>query len=67
MFDHVVKVLKTRYTHATMVAMPGELTRIEVRGVSDGWRAGELISLSFFDHSAFFTILDAGLADEGRF
>ncbi|KAH9817656.1 ferric reductase like transmembrane component-domain-containing protein [Melampsora americana] len=39
--DHTLKFLKTRYTHASLSTMPGGLTRIELRGITDGWRAGQ--------------------------
>ncbi|KAG0147713.1 hypothetical protein CROQUDRAFT_670309 [Cronartium quercuum f. sp. fusiforme G11] len=43
--DHILKAIKTRYSEATMSAMPGGLTRIEVHGVNDGWRAGQHVFL----------------------
>ncbi|MBW0531637.1 hypothetical protein O181_071352, partial [Austropuccinia psidii MF-1] len=40
-FDSICKLLKTRLKRATFTAMPAGLTRIEVAGVKDGWRAGQ--------------------------
>ncbi|KAG0143206.1 hypothetical protein CROQUDRAFT_717318 [Cronartium quercuum f. sp. fusiforme G11] len=39
--DHVLKALKTKYTDATISAIPGGLTRFEVHCIPDGWRAGQ--------------------------
>lgn len=40
-FDNLLKILKSKFKRATFTAMPGGLTRIQVQGVNDGWRAGQ--------------------------
>ncbi|CAH7666400.1 hypothetical protein PPACK8108_LOCUS752 [Phakopsora pachyrhizi] len=40
-FDYLMKIVKARVKNATFTAMPGGLTRIEVHGINDGWRAGQ--------------------------
>ncbi|EFP81998.2 uncharacterized protein PGTG_08247 [Puccinia graminis f. sp. tritici CRL 75-36-700-3] len=43
--DNLLKVVKSRVKRATFTAMPGGLTRIEVHGINDGWRAGQHVFL----------------------
>jgi len=40
-FDNLLKILKSKFKRATFTAMPGGLTRIQIQGVNDGWRAGQ--------------------------
>lgn len=44
-FDNFFKLLKSRVKRATFTAMPAGLTRIEIRGINDGWRAGQHVFL----------------------
>ncbi|POW21264.1 hypothetical protein PSHT_02589 [Puccinia striiformis] len=43
--DNVLKIFKSKVKRATFTAMPGGLTRIEVQGINDGWRAGQHVFL----------------------
>ncbi|OAV98148.1 hypothetical protein PTTG_08587 [Puccinia triticina 1-1 BBBD Race 1] len=43
--DNLLKIVKLRFKLATFTAMPGGLTRIEVKGINDGWRAGQHVFL----------------------
>lgn len=41
--DNLLNMFKSRVKRATFTAMPAGLTRIEVQGINNGWRAGQHI------------------------
>ncbi|KAH8923335.1 hypothetical protein BT69DRAFT_1333932 [Atractiella rhizophila] len=40
-FDLLSRVIKTRIHTAKVVALPGDMTKIEIPAIGDGWRAGQ--------------------------
>lgn len=74
--DHILRGIKTRITKARIRALPDlGMTRVEIRSLSTGWRAGQHVRVRFLTNELGisgwllahpFTIANASESEEGR-